>query len=307
MPPGASHRKTLVLAGVLAGLGALALLLEGPWQAGRRAEREPAAAVDTAGADQIAIGAGEKAVTLRKVQGTWQVQGEGVPPHPADPDAPGKALEWLKDVAAAPVVSRNPAFHGDYKLDGASALPVRIQAGDRVLAELLVGSQGPDLFSTYVRKKGGDEVLLARGYMRPYFERPARSWRDLTVLSFREEEVREIRLAAGGRSLTLTREGKEWTASPGGKPQGEGDAAGRLVNRLSSLKGVEIAQGPPDPGIWAAPALVAEVARTSGATDTLTVGAELEGQGRHPARLSGRETVYLLGAGTVEELTTPLR
>ncbi|NDY43034.1 DUF4340 domain-containing protein [Dissulfurirhabdus thermomarina] len=260
------NRQLVVLAAVLAGLVAVYA-----WQQHRRnaSPRELTAALAPADlarrADELVAWApaDPKGARLRlfKQEGRWRVD-RGFP-------APAKAArveEVLEALAALRGEARaaDPGLVGRFRLKSREAFHVEVRGGGERLLHLLVGKQGPDWDTCYVRAAGSDAVYLADRNVLGLFEVwqvPAKGspdpkdWTELTVIGEGRRGVRAVAwrsaegawriapaAAPGGGGATQAKGGPAWVYTYEGPPRRR--AAGARVrdflDRLFPLQAADV-------------------------------------------------------------------
>lgn len=92
-----------------------------------------------------------------------------------------EALHALQQMATTSLVSENPERQSLYQVD---KIGLQIRAFDRdgqLLAQAYVGKQGPDFFSTYVRREGEEQVYLTRESLQGRFPVQSEYWRSKEI------------------------------------------------------------------------------------------------------------------------------
>ncbi len=299
----APPKKTLGLLAAFLVLAGLALLLEGPWSL-RRKPADEGSRFYTGNpelVDRLEITASDGTVVLTRQGGAWTVAREGKT-FPADAEAVRRVVEQFSDLNGGSLVSRGASRHEGFRLDEPNGIRITVSEGGKKTADVLVGGQGPDFFSSYLRKAGASEVYLVKGNLRPLVDRPLKRWRDLVLTSLKAEEVIALEVSGPEVGLRLKKEAGQWTYDP---PDPSGPAASAvddLLARVVSLKAADALDGPPpDPG-FTRPTLILRVTPASGGTQEVTVGSLLKEKNQYHARALGKETIFLLGAYTVDDL-----
>lgn len=172
-----SARPTLALLALLAGIGTVAFLAQGPCSAGGPRERAallPGFAPAEVAAVRVTRSGGE--VLLSREGGAWKL---GAAREAADGDAVESLLQGLAEARVEALVSTNVLKQAAYETDGEKGIAVRLEgAGGGTLAAFVIGRRGPDFASCYLRRDGEAEVLLVARDLRTDFARPADSWRE---------------------------------------------------------------------------------------------------------------------------------
>ena len=121
---------------------------------------------------------GTDAIVLQRTDGAWLVSSDG-PSCAADSPAVQALLDSLKALTTGSMVSRNPERHALYEVSPETGLRVEtLDRDNRVLAALLIGTSGPNIFSTYVRDDNSDHVYLVDGILQNAASKTLNEWRD---------------------------------------------------------------------------------------------------------------------------------
>ncbi len=287
------YSKTLLLFVVLLILGAVAIVLQGP--ARRDRVREKALVfpdLDTKEVWSIRIRRPEGELLLSRREASGWVVGEAQ--HPADSEAVGNLLQGLVDLRETAVASTNPERQSLFKVDDEQGLTVRLASDeDRALAEFVVGSQGQDFFSGYLRLPGEDRVLLVSSNLKGVFGRSLEGWRDKEIVRVGRDEVTAVTIETDGVTLNLDRSaGGEWQVNGREADQKE---VGDYLDRVASIRAVGFAEAEEEARAGLDQP-VANIALSTGEkTIRITVGALKEGDNQHFLRTDRSEIVYLVG------------
>jgi len=180
-------KTTLLLAGVLVVLGAIAVLVQTNRNRTFSAEGKPIFREFNAGkVDGIDITSPEESVQLRKQGDTWRVASEGG--HEAELRYPKEIVEAMDLFSTSTLISSSREKHASFEVDS-TAIRVKLLQGGRDVADFLVGKPGPDFMSTYVRPTGGDNVYLIPVYLRTSVDRGGESWRKTTLLDVPVDQI----------------------------------------------------------------------------------------------------------------------
>lgn len=115
-------------------------------------------------------------IRLKRSDAGWQLQADVGEWRAANSDAVSHLLNDLAAMKPIRVVTRNPAQHQKLKV-GPKAVRVTLKDQHEVLLlEVLIGKQGSDLLSTYVRMAGQHEVLAVDRSLVWQVSRPLDGW-----------------------------------------------------------------------------------------------------------------------------------
>jgi hypothetical protein len=102
---------------------------------------------------------------------------ETAPPAAAEPATVEQALDVFTLLPSEPVIASNPEKHGLFEITDAATRVTLWSAQSEKLAALYIGKQGPTPFSSYVRKEGRTDVLIANQDLGMLFKRPIDEWK----------------------------------------------------------------------------------------------------------------------------------
>jgi len=292
-------RRIIILVPVLIVLGAAALYLQGP---GRRYSRSAPATVftglDPAAVRAVVMTSSQEVLRLFRGEGQeWRVGEEG---YRADGAAVDRVLEDLAGLKREAVASRNLEKKYLFGLDDEKGIAVRLEGdGGGSIAEFIVGDGGPDLFSGYLLRRGGEEVLLVSSNLRSVYGRPLKEWRDRAILSVDDAAVSAVTWEIGGEAFTLEKGGEAgWTLD--GRAVDK-KAVEDYLARIENLRAADFAA----PG--EAEAAFGEggdtiLLRTGGGSSTLTLGALKEESGQRYLRTDASAVTYLVSEYAADAL-----
>ena len=241
-------KKVLILAAVLAALAALYFLSErSAAKKERKTEVALVAGFDASQAAAITITApGKDAVMLKKYGDAWKLTAGGMTCG-AETAAVTSLLEQVRKIKSATVASRNPKNFDSFEISDAKAVDVKIKdAGQKVLAQVLLGKNGPDIFSTYVRAKDAGTVYLAPGLLKNMADRELKDWRDKTIWKLNGDRIAQYTVA-GDKNLQLRKDSSSsWQAVCDGQVFAAGKKAAELaVQSFAKLTAVDFVDGTP--------------------------------------------------------------
>jgi hypothetical protein len=305
--------------GTLVGLVAfLALLLALLLRSGGRGPQTGAAEVllfpraTDANAAKVEIHARDgAATTLDKAGGAWGVANAAG--YPADPEAVNAIFRAVGGIRASEIVSKSPEKHALYEVDSA-ATRVEITGGKgESLARFLVGKNGPDFQSSYVRPLDSEKVYLSSESLRQVFSRGARGWRDRKVLSFAAEDVVGLRLASAADTVRLEKGADgAWALAGDTTRVGRPPVVDGILRNLARYITDEFADSvSADTVGLAPPERVIEVSLRAGAPEALEIG-RLKENRQYWVRRAGKPTIFVVIRSRVDmiwktrdELTEP--
>ena len=156
--------------------------------------------------DTITISHGRDTVAL--VQGSprvWTANG-----HPATPGSGSDLLRAIGDTAPRDVASISASSFGRMCVDS-TAWTLRVGPAAHPRFTLLVGTQGDEYGTGYVRLAHSDTVYQWRGALPSLVRRPLDGWRDHHLVSIPADSIQSIEVTQHGKRYAVRREANGWT------------------------------------------------------------------------------------------------
>jgi hypothetical protein len=168
--------------------------------------RLPATTTDT-----ITITHGRDTVRLTQVSaGVWTANG-----HPATPAAGSDLVRAIADSTPPEVAAVSRSSFSRMGVDSAAWI-LRVGPAAHPRFTLLVGAQGDQFGTGYVRLAQSDTVYLWRGNLPSLVRRAPDAWRDHHVASIPADSIQAIEVTQHGTHYAVRRKGNGWTV--GGAP-----------------------------------------------------------------------------------------
>ncbi len=150
---------------------------------------------------KIEISKKNEPITLIRQDDKWVI---GPDAYPADSGKVEKILDIIDDLSLTALVSESENYIR-YDLGEDQRIHVRAFKGDALKREFDIGKAAPSFRHTFIRVEKDPKVYHARKNFRSQFEQTVDNLRDKTVLSFDGNEIQEIAIAKGDRSLALSK------------------------------------------------------------------------------------------------------
>jgi hypothetical protein len=131
----------------------------------------------------------------------------------------------LAEARLTDLIAERPGQEADYGLNSTTAVRVRVKSQQDKTLELTVGKANAAGTHTFVRLEGRPAVYQALGDLAAVLSTPAGDWRSLKLTDLPPEDIRQVTLTRGRRTLVLD---KTTEAQPGivpNTPQGVTPAA----------------------------------------------------------------------------------
>ena len=162
----------------------------------------------------------------------------------ADPILVDNALDTVINFIRENIASKNPEKQELFEVTKKKGLEVKISDADQnILAHFYIGKTGPDFFSTYLRREGSDEVLLAGGYIKSAFDKSIENWRDKTIFDFPAEAITQLTLKSSDKNIVLEKDEKgDWQTTKPEKGKTKKEVVVNIGTTLAFLKATAFAE-----------------------------------------------------------------
>jgi hypothetical protein len=201
---------------------------------------------------------------------------------PAEPARVDNLRRMLAETRLTDLIAERPGAEADYGLTSATAVRVRVKSLQDKTLELTVGKSNAAGTHSFVSLEGKPAVYQALGDLAALLATPAADWRSLRITDLTPEDIRQVTLTRGKRTLVLDRTSEAQPGIVPNAPQGVTPAAlpartvwkaagsdrvlnenkvSAFVTALAHLNGTRILDGVPVP---AAPAAVVRFTAADG-------------------------------------------
>ena len=295
-------RTMLILAVIAAMLLVIAVISNRSERAGERLESGeifPGLTADAVG--EIFLATETDTTRLVEKAGQWRVATEG--DYPADTLAVGRMLDKVGLFDRRYLHSTNPEMQATFEVTEGMGTEVKLSApSGEMLAHFIVGKNGPDFRSQFIRPAESNEVFRIPDYLRSAFDAGRSTWRDKTIFAFDREKVRSIHLRpAEGEPLQIQKTGEDsYVLLPdsGAVKASAIESALLTLSRLNADTFPDSLPSLADAGLDP-PMQEVEVKLDDGALYALEIGALNDAETRHYVKRAGDDTLFLLSKGRV--------
>jgi len=235
---------------------------------------------------------------LEKKKDDWVVANAG--DYPVNP----KYIEDLKDIlqnmAKGELASRDKAKHEEMQVD---KVGIALQAwqGDTLVADAVIGKEGPGFGSAYIKKADSDNVYLVPQNIRPVFNRT--DWRDKRVWIFDAKKVTAVDWRYKDVDISLLKTKDGWRQlTPISTPSSDEKVGPELV-KLADLYASNIDEkvSRKDAGLEGKKLDIRiELTFETGEKDALIVGDKLKDKEEYYVARENGKLIYTLDSFTVE-------
>ncbi len=172
--------------------------------------------------------AGKKEVDLKLNGKTWQVVEDGNS-YTADSNVVKNILAQLSDLKTKQYAGKGKEVWSKYEVTDSAATKVRLDAGNKQIAELLIGKfsyvpqeqpqgqprmqqqQGRGDMTTFVRVNGEKEVYAVDGFLKMNFNRDPNSYRDKSLINLSPKEMTRLVYTYPDKKINLENTNGKWT------------------------------------------------------------------------------------------------
>lgn len=289
-------------------LACLYWLLEG--SAGKKSATEPVDLIsgfDPAAIERVTISDPQSETIMLQRSGTgWKVATNDTG-YAADTATVQALLTSLADMKTGTVVSRNSKRHALYDLSPETALRVETLDTSGTTADVMIGKNGPNIFSTYVRIADSDAVYLVDGILKGKVSKTLKEWRDKTVFDLAPDTITGYTVTGEG-VLNLHKSAQGWHV---GEAAVSTEAVEQSLRTFATLSAVDLGDGPLDELGLARPVKTVTAKLKDGSRMTLLMGKDKNAFQQY-AKTADSDTVYviekhILGmlCPSMEDLNTP--
>jgi Domain of unknown function (DUF4340) len=168
-------------------------------------------ALSASAVDTVAITRGADTVRLVKQSpGAWTVNR-----YPASQAGIEDLFRTVRDSVTPELVAESPSSFARMGVDSSRARLVRLVAGGKTLAQVLVGDPSPGYDAAYVRFPGDVRVYRWPGRLPTLVGRPVDDWRDHQIGAVVPESIATVEIQRAGKRITLRKHGTRWVLSSG--------------------------------------------------------------------------------------------
>ncbi len=150
---------------------------------------------------KVEVSKADTSFVLNKKGENWEIApGE----YPADTDKVEGILKTIEGLSVTALVSESKNFIR-YDLGRDKSIHVIAWIGEKKARDFEIGKAATSFSHTFLKFGDDDRVYHARGNFRSKFDQSIEQLRDKTVLSFKQEEIRRIKITQGDSVIALSR------------------------------------------------------------------------------------------------------
>jgi hypothetical protein len=307
-------KHNLILFIVLIIFASVILLFERPFENKAKKTREEAPplfpGLKVEQVKKIVVKKSNAITTLENRDNLWCIlDKEDYPADPAIVEGVIKKIQGFKKINLA---SRKKDKHSLFEVKEGMGVEVTLLGSEKKeLARFLIGKNGPDFLSTYVRKADSDDVYLYDDYLKGDFDKQVNNWRDKTIVAFNPSEVVTLTISKlkEKETIALTKDTQgNWQLEEPMSGLAENSPIEKILTTLGNLKAADFADEEKelkDSGIDN-PTYQIAVRLKDNRKKTLLVGNAKE-RGQYYAKNDEKKYLFLLDHTTVENLVPKVK
>jgi hypothetical protein len=305
-------KTTVILFGIFIILLVFVYLFEGPLSERARKKEKGVIALfpefEKGRATKIEVKSSTKEISLERNEEGWLIS--DTDGFIAEPQLVNTALDTIINLTRENRASKNPGKHELFEVTQGKGLEVKVSdANQKILAHLYIGKTGPDLFSTYLRKEGSDEVLLAAGYIKSTFDKSIKNWRDKTIFDFPPEIITQLILKTSKKEIVLEKDEEgDWLITKPEKVKAKKEETDPIGTTFASLKAIDFAE---DYDLEKYKLDKPQIKITAILEDKeekrLLIGKKHEEKSQYYVKNQAKETIFLVGKYQIDKMNKTLQ
>lgn len=305
-------KTTVILFGVFIILLVFVYLFEGPLSERKQKKEKGVIALfpdfKKDRATKIEVKSPTQEVSLERKEEGWSIS--DTDDFTADPKLINSALDTIKYFTRENIASKNPEKQELFEVTKGKGVEVKVSDTDqKILAHFYIGKTGPDFFSTYLRKEGSDEVLLAGGPTKSTFDKSIKNWRDKTIFDFPPETITQLTIKTSKKEIVLEKGEKgDWQISKPEKAKAKKEEVENIGNTIASLRAIDFAEDNnlkkyqlDKPQIKITAILQDKVEKR------LLIGKKHEEKSQYHVKNKAKKTIFLVGKHQVDKINKTLQ
>jgi len=311
------RKQITLLISILLTLLIITLLLEGPLKGKKRVEPKLLfSEFDPYFVEAIEIHQKEKMARLEREGDRWVVleidtlqsaksaESADYLRHFADTSSVNRALGTV-DSLKGEVVSKNPDKQSLFEVTSEAGVEVKaFGKGDSLIAQFYIGKTGgQDFSSTYIRKEGSNEVILAKGFFRgSTFHPDVKRWRNRKILSFLPQNLNRLEFVSPEGNLLLQKSGEgKWEILEPIQAKVDSLKMEQMLRGLSNLTSQDFGDlATPEETGFDSPILLIKMEYLDQPPRTLVIG-KPKGDNFYFTQASEDKTVYVISKSILQQ------
>lgn len=221
------------------------------------------------------------------------------------------AIGIFSNLEEGALVSDNPEKRSLYQVDAAGVHAKGLDSTGKVIFDVVIGKNGPDFASAYIRRLNEDKVYLVHQPIVGQFSPRVNDWRDRKLWSVEPSSIKEISVESPKGSWKMKKtEAEEWELSEPKGAKFDSKKAKELANKLSRVNAKDFADnvdGETD-GLGA-PSAVVKIKHGENEEINMKVGRQVpqsaaygNTKGHFSVQIGGSDEYYLVSPEVIDTL-----
>lgn len=191
--------------------------------------------------DQAVPRCDEKKVVFDKSSGRWLVSTSQ--DYPGDEKKITEALDKLKALQNAEIISTNPDSHPDMEVDEEKGTLLKLFGpNNSLIAELIIGKAGPTWGTSYVRRRNANNTVLVREGLHNTFTADGSDWLHKEIMKFELKDLSKVTVKSKDGEYTIEQpEENKWKITSPAELPCDQDVASSIGRTLSNLSLADVA------------------------------------------------------------------
>lgn len=255
--------------------------------------------------DQIEIHTRTRDINLKKAGPLWTVQNEEG--KTADQKLVKGILDKIAEFRTSDVVSTSTERHGVFGVDS-TGIRVQVSTAGKPTANFIVGKNGPDFMSSYVRAEGKKEVYRVPVYLPSDLDRGDETWRNQTVFDTETENITGWTTRNSKETVSVEKEADgTWKITEPEPGAARPDIVKVVLSSLSKIRSNAFADSVSDPArVGLEPdTMSVEIRLKDGSSKKIVIGTATATNQSY-TKLADDPTIYLVPKGRWNTIFRPL-
>lgn len=238
-------RNTLVLALIVAALGAYLWLVERP-AVEKEAQKKTLLAFDRDKISAVELEYPDRTIKLARTGDKWKL----VAPidAEADPATVKSLIGAIADAELKKTIDEKPESLAPFGLDKPTTVVSLTLEDGSAVPKLLVGKATPVGYSAYAKVADQPAVLLTTSAFHTGVKKEVKDLRDKTVLPLEEDTVQEVRIARGDEpEIVLQKEAEGWAVAKPVAAKADPQQVRSYLSTLRAMRAVGFVDEPQSP------------------------------------------------------------
>ncbi len=183
---------------------------------------------------KISLSSRDQKMTFSRESGVWMM----IEPVTSKVDGAkvSALINGISSIKLDSLISSNNKKIPLFQVDESGIEIAVFDNNDEKLESFIIGKPAPGYFLTYLRRSGSDNVYLAKGVKRRFFDNDLKLWRDKRILSFDKSAAKIITIQSKKTAIVFHKEGMtNWLMEEPEKSGADTTTINSILNLLSNF------------------------------------------------------------------------